>query len=60
MKNCPMEINDWKSTLDNYGMTYWKEWDTHYDAICLMWIDTVEGDKGYNPQADAWAGIIAD
>lgn len=60
MKNYPMEINGWEYILDPYGMSYWKERDTHYDVICLMWIDTVKGDDGYNSQADAWCGVIAD
>ena len=56
----PMEINGWHYDLDADSMGYWKQKDGKYEAICLMWMDTVEGDEGYNEEGDVWIGISAD
>lgn len=60
MKNYPMEINGWNYSLDADSMGYYKEFDNHYKAVCLFWLDTVRGDDGYNPEGDCWIGLVAD
>lgn len=56
----PMEINGWLYSLDADSMTYWKQTDGKFEAICMIWLDTVEGDEGYRPDGDVWVGISAD
>ena len=54
----PKYINGWNlEYADN--MTYWKKADNYFRAVCLMWLDTVEGDEGYNPEHDSWVIIEA-
>lgn len=60
MKNFPMEINGWNYSLDADSMGYVKEFDDHCEAICLFWLDRVEGEEGYNSEGDCWVGLGAD
>ena len=53
--NYPQRLNSWEWTLDADSLTYWKRLDTGYtEVIGLVWLDTVEGDEGYNPDGDCW------
>lgn len=60
MKNYPMEINGWNYSLDADSMGYVKEFDNHCEAVCLFWLDCVQGEDGYNPDGDCYIGLVAD
>ena len=61
MKNYPMEVNGWHWSLDADSMSYWKDFDDgHSEAVALCWLDTVEGEEGYNPKGDCYCLIWAE
>ena len=61
MKNYPMEVNGWHWSLDADSMSYGKDFDDgHSEAVALCWLDTVEGDEGYNPEGDCYCLIWAE
>lgn len=61
MKNYQMEINGWNFSGDNEAMSYWKDFgekrNFRTEAVALCWLDTVEGDQGYNPEGDCYCCI---
>lgn len=59
MEKYPVLVNGWNLEYKE-NMTYYKVFGKRVEAICLMWIDTVRGDEGYNEEGDAWIGISAD
>lgn len=59
----PLEINGWKLAYpDVTDPFYVKDFGRGkgYTALCLMWLDTVRGDEGYNADGDVWTIIEAD
>lgn len=61
MKNYPMEVNGWHWSLDADSMSYWKVFGSdHEEAVALCWLDTVQGDDGYNPEGDRYCLIWAE
>lgn len=59
--NYPMEVNGWIYTLDTDNMSYYKLFlDGHTEALALCWLDTVEGEDGYNPEGDCYVCIWAE
>ena len=61
MTNYPMEVNGWHYNLDVDSMSYWKDFnDGHSEAVALCWLDTVEGDEGYNSEGDCYVLIGAE
>ena len=61
MKDYPMEVNGWNYSLDTDSMSYWKDFDDgHSEAVALCWLDSVEGDDGYNPEGDCYCLIWAE
>ena len=59
-----MEVNGWHWSLDADSMSYWKDFDEkknfRTEAVALCWLDTVEGDEGYNPEHDCYVCIWAE
>lgn len=61
MEKYPMEVNGWHYSLDADSMFYWKDFDDgHSEAVGLCWLDTVEGDEGYNSDGDCYVLIGAE
>lgn len=61
MTKYPMEVNGWHWNLDADSMSYWKDFGNgHSEAVALCWLDTVEGDEGYNPDGDCYVLIGAE
>ena len=64
MKDYPMEVNGWNYSLDADSMSYWKDFGENRrfrtEAVALCWLDTVEGDDGYNPEGDCYCCIWAE
>lgn len=55
---CPKYVNGWNLECAE-NMTYWKNEKDFFVAVCLYWLDTVEGDEGYNPEQDSWVILKA-
>lgn len=60
MKTYPVLVNGWNYLDDPESMSYYKVFGKHVEVICLLWLDTVRGDEGYNEEGDAWIGVSAD
>ena len=54
----PKYINGWNLEYPE-NMTYWQKCDNFFVAVSLYWLDTVEGDEGYNPEGDSWVILKA-
>ena len=54
----PKNINGWNLEYTE-NMTYWKKGNNSYRAVSLYWLDTVEGDEGYNSEHDSWVILEA-
>lgn len=61
MKNYQMEINGWNRNLSVDNLIYTKESESTnskrgkcVEVIGLVWLDTVEGEEGWNPEGDCW------
>lgn len=65
MTKYPMEVNGWHYSLDADSMSYWKDFEgkrefDRTEAVALCWLDTVEGDEGYNSEGDCYVLIGAE
>ena len=58
INNYPKYINGWNLEYAE-NMTYCKKGNNSYKAVSLYWLDTVEGDEGYNPEHDSWVILEA-
>jgi len=54
----PKHINGWNLEYPE-NMTYWKKGKNSFRAVSLYWLDTVDGDEGYNPEHDSWVILDA-
>lgn len=55
----PVEINGWKRYSNDGGYIYWKDYPDHRTVIGTVWLDTVEGDEGYNKEHDCYCVALA-